>query len=70
MKASDDGTPHGVHGFRPNIMDPSVASDAATYDDVAVGFVAVAVDLVEKGDASPYKNGKMALTIGESKDEL
>ena len=51
-------------------MDASVAGDAATYDDVAAGFVAVAVDLVESGGASPYKNGKMALTIGESKDEL
>ncbi len=70
MKASEDGKPHGVHGFRPNVMDASVAGDAATYDDVAAGFVAVAVDLVESGGASPYKNGKMALTIGESKDEL
>ena len=70
MKASDDGKPQLVHGFRPNIMDPSGASDAATYDDVAVGFVAVAVDLVEKGDASPYKNGKMAVVAGESKSEM
>jgi hypothetical protein len=70
MKASEDGKPHGVHGFRPNIIDPSVAGDAATYEDVAVGFVAVAVDLVENGDASPYKNGKMALVAGENKSEM
>ena len=25
MKTSEDGMPHGVHGFRPNIIDPSVA---------------------------------------------
>jgi NAD(P)-dependent dehydrogenase (short-subunit alcohol dehydrogenase family) len=70
MKASEDGKPHGVHGFRPNIIDPSVAGDAATYDDVAVGIVTVAVDLVENGDASPYKNGKIALVPGENHSEM
>ena len=50
--------------------EPSVAGDAATYDDVAVGFVAVAVDLVEGGGASPYKKGKMALVAGEGKSEM
>ena len=70
MKASEDGKPHGVHGFRPNIFDPSVAGVAATYDDVAVGFVSVAVDLVEGGDASPYNKGKMAVAAGETKSEM
>jgi NAD(P)-dependent dehydrogenase (short-subunit alcohol dehydrogenase family) len=70
MKVSEDGKPHGVHGFRPNIIDPSVAGDAATYDDVAVGIVTVAVDLVENGDASPYKNGKIALVPGENHSEM
>jgi NAD(P)-dependent dehydrogenase (short-subunit alcohol dehydrogenase family) len=60
MKASDDGKPHGDHGFRPNVIDPAVSSDAATYDDVAVGAVHVAVDLAAGGEA--YKNGKLALT--------
>ena len=70
MKASEDGKPHGFQGFRPNIIDPSVSGDAAIYDDVAVGFVAVAVDLVESRDASPYNKGKMALVAGESKSEM
>ena len=47
-----------------------MAGNAATYDDVAVGFVSVAVDLVESGDASPYNKGKMALVAGESKSEM
>ena len=70
MKASEDGKPHGVHDFRPNIFDPSVAGDVATYDDVAVGFVSVAVDLVEGGGASPYNKGKMAVAASESKSEM
>lgn len=64
MAASDDGKPTGVHGFRPNVIDPTVAGDTATYDDVAVGFVGAAVDLVKDAEASPYKKGKLALTVG------
>ena len=67
MKASEDGKPHGVHGFRPNVMDASVAGDAATYDDVAAGFVAVAVDLVESGTPAPTRTAKWRLPLAKAR---
>ena len=60
MKESEDGKPHGIHSFRPNIIDASVAMEAATYDDVATGFLAAAVDLA--GGGAVYNKGKVAFT--------
>ena len=59
MGPSPDGLPHGKHGWRPNVIEPAVAGDTYSYEDVAHAFLAVAADLVAGGQA--YNKGKVAM---------